>query len=219
MGRAISPQRVNDFLGSAQVFSSAVTDIIEEKLLRDISGDALTLSQFRLLKLVANTGAHSIGDVAAFLGVSNAAASKAVDKLVRRGLIARAEGVTDRRAVDLSLTTQSLKLLDAYDTARNCKLAQIFQSFTRNELEQTEEILDRLSTGILGPTAQAAEYCFRCGIYFREKCSLRKLPGRRCTYVAHRPRLRHDCVAAEASPTANAPAANADSTSNGMRRS
>ena len=218
MGRALSPQRVNDFLGSAQVFSSAVTDIIEEKLLREVSGAALTLSQFKLLKLVANTGAHSIGDVAAFLGVSNAAASKAVDKLVRRGLIVRAEGVTDRRAVDLSLTPQSLELLDAYDAARDSKLAHIFQSFTRGELEQTEEILDRLSAGILGPMAQSEEYCFRCGIYFREKCSLRKLPGRRCTYVAHRARARHEGAAGVTPPATDGPVTSADSTGDGMGR-
>jgi DNA-binding MarR family transcriptional regulator len=111
MGHAVSLQLVNDFLASTQVFSSALIDAVEKKVLGEVAGGQLTHSQFTLLKLVSNIGTHSIGDVAAFLGVSNAAASKAVDKLVRRNLLVRAEGTTDRRAAELSLTPDSHRLL------------------------------------------------------------------------------------------------------------
>lgn len=188
MSRAVPPQLVSDFLGSTQAFSSAVTEVVEEKLLREIAGDALTLSQFKLLKLVANTDAHSVGDVAAFLGVSNAAASKAVDKLVRRKQLVRAEGVMDRRATVLSLTARSRRLLAAYDVARDQKLTEIFRAFSPEDLEHTTEILDRLSAGIIDHNAKPEETCLQCGIYFREKCLVRKLVGRRCFYVNHRSR-------------------------------
>src|SRR3990172_12073019 len=122
MSRAVTIRLVNDFLGSTQVFATALNDVILEKLLREVAGEQLTLSQFKLLKLVANTDAHSIGDVAAFLGVSNAAASKAVDKLVRRGLLLRSEGEPDRRAIQLSLTKSSRRLLADYDALRNRQL-------------------------------------------------------------------------------------------------
>jgi len=100
---AVPPQLMYDFLGSAQVFVTALSEIVEEKILSAVAGETLTLSQFKLLKLVANTDAHSIGAVAAFLGVSNAAASKAVDKLVRRKMLLRTEGQEDRRESQLSL--------------------------------------------------------------------------------------------------------------------
>ncbi|MCL4522450.1 MAG: MarR family winged helix-turn-helix transcriptional regulator [Acidobacteria bacterium] len=188
MGRAVPPQLVSDFLGSAQVLATAVTEVVEERLLREIAGEALTLSQFKLLKLVANTDAHSVGDVAAFLGVSNAAASKAVDKLVRRKQLVRAEGRLDRRAAVLSLTARSRRLLAAYDAARDQKLTEIFRAFSPEELEHTTEILDRLSAGLLDHDAKPEETCLQCGIYFREKCLLRKLVGRQCFYANHRSR-------------------------------
>ena len=188
MSRIVPPQLVSDFLGSAQVFATAVTEVVEEKLLREIAGKALTLSQFKLLKLVANTDAHSVGDVAAFLGVSNAAASKAVDKLVRHKQLARAEGRLDRRATVLSLTARSRRLLAAYDVARDRKLTEIFRSFSPEDLEHTTEILDRLSAGIIDHNATPEETCLQCGIYFREKCLVRQLVGRRCFYANHRSR-------------------------------
>lgn len=185
---AVSPQLVYDFLGSAQVFATAVTEIVEEKLLHEVAGETLTLSQFKLLKLVANTDAHSIGDVAAFLGVSNAAASKAVDKLVRRKLLVRTEGQADRREAELSLPPRTQRLLAAYDAARDQRLAEVFRSFSPAELQRTAEILDRLSAGIVDHNAQPEEVCLQCGIYFREKCLVRKLVGRRCFYTRHKDR-------------------------------
>lgn len=188
MGRAVFQQIFNDFLGSTQVFATAVTDVIEERLLREVAGPQFTHSQFKLLKLVASTDALSIGDVAAFLGVSNAAASKAVDKLVRRKMLVRTQGVVDRRAAVLALTPRSRRLLAAYEEAKNRKLAEVFQAFAPEELERMTEILDRLSAGIVNHHARPEEVCLQCGIYFREKCLLQKLIGRRCFYALHRSR-------------------------------
>jgi DNA-binding MarR family transcriptional regulator len=200
MSRAISTRLVNDFLGSTQVFATAVNDIIEGKLLREIAGKQLTISQFKLLKLVANTDAHSIGDVAAFLGVSNAAASKAVDKLVRRKMLVRTERTLDRRTTELSLTRRSARLLAAYEEAKNRRLADVFRSFSAAELQRTADILDQLSAGIVDHGANPEEICFQCGIYFREKCLVRKLVGRRCFYTLRRTRPDRQGVAPEEEP-------------------
>jgi len=54
-------------------------------------GQQLSLSQLKILKLLDLTEAHNIGDVAAFLGVSDAAASKTVDRLARLRYLRRTE--------------------------------------------------------------------------------------------------------------------------------
>jgi DNA-binding MarR family transcriptional regulator len=177
---------IDDFLGSAHVFASAVADVIEEELLREVADSQITVSQLKLLKLVSMTEAQTIGDVAAFLGVSNAAASKAVDRLVRMMLLRRSEGETDRRAIHLSLTQPSRRLLAAYDAARKRKLQQVFAKFNVEELEQAAVLLDRLSASIVDQSAKTEQMCLQCGIYFREKCVLRKLLSRRCLYQHHR---------------------------------
>ena len=179
---------INDFLGSAQVFASSVNNVIEERLLRQVGPRQLTFSQFKLLKLLAQTDAQTIGDVAAFLGVSNPAASKAVDKLVRRGLLVRNEAQADRRATELSLTESSRRVLAAYDAAKNRKLAGVFRQFSPDDLRRTSELLDQLSAGIVDHTAQAEDLCLQCGIYYRKKCLVRQLVRRNCFYHRHKTR-------------------------------
>lgn len=188
MGASRTATRINDFLGSAHVFASAVNMVVEKKLLREVAGPDLTFSQLKLLKLVAYTDAHTIGDVAVFLGVSDAAASKAVDKLVRRRLLRRSEEVADRRASHLSLTRPSRRLLAAYEAAKNRKLARLFGNFSPAELQQTEDLLDRLSAGLVGHNTVSGELCLQCGIYFRDQCLLRELVERPCFYQQHKSR-------------------------------
>ncbi len=177
---------IDDFLGSAHVFASAVSEIIEARLLREVAGERITVSQLKLLKLVAMTDAQTIGDVALFLGVSNAAASKAVDKLVRRKLLRRDEGQKDRRVIRLSLTAGSRRLLAAYDLAKQRKLAGLFRKFSEDDLRRTADLLDRLSADIVDHTGQAEELCLQCGIYFRERCLVRQIVKRNCFYRRHK---------------------------------
>jgi DNA-binding MarR family transcriptional regulator len=173
---------INDFLGSAHVFAAAVADVIEEQLLKEVTESTVTASQLKLLKLVSFTGTQSIGAVAAFLGISGAAASKTVDKLVRMMLLRRSEAETDRRAIHLSLTQPSRRLLANYDAARQRKLREIFGDCNPQDLKQAAELLDRLSACMIGVSANPEEMCLQCGIYFREKCILAKLLNRRCLY-------------------------------------
>ncbi len=173
---------VDDFLGSAHVFASAVSEVIEARLLRDVAGDRITVSQLKLLKLVAITDAQTIGDVALFLGVSNAAASKAVDKLVRRKLLRRDEGQKDRRVIHLSLTAASRRVLAAYDQAKQRTLAGLFRDFSEQDLRRTADLLDRLSADMVDHSGKAEEMCLQCGIYFRERCLVRQIVKRNCFY-------------------------------------
>jgi DNA-binding MarR family transcriptional regulator len=181
---------INDFLGSTHIFARAVAQVIEEKLWREAAGRQLTVTQMRLLKLVSHPGGvHTIGDVATFLGVSNAAASKAVDKLVRLILIRRREGESDRRAIHLSLTGPGQRMLDAYNAAAQSKLAEVFGQFGMDELQPVVQLLDRLSFNMMnGRAAATEEICVRCGIYFREKCLLRQRSAKKCLYLRGRMR-------------------------------
>jgi len=181
---------VNDFLGAAHVFASAVSEEIEEDLLHDAADGHLTVSQMKLLKLVSLNGALNMGDVAAFLGVSKAAASKTVDKMVLKTLLQRSPAETDRRAIHLSLTESSRRLLTSYNDARERKLKEIFGLFGTAELRHVSELLDCLSAriAIAGNRAQPGKICQQCGIYFRENCLLRTQFGRKCFHLRSRSR-------------------------------
>jgi len=185
---------IHDFLASANVFAAAVGEEIEQALLRRTGGAAVTVAQLKLLKLVSVAEAQTIGGVAAFLGVSNAAASKAVDRLVRRKLMARRERETDRRFIHLVLTEEGRRLLESYEDARRKKLIELFGDFPEEELRRVADLLDRMALRVVENTAGAREVCFQCGIYFRKDCLMRRLRGRSCLYV------QRNSWAAEAHP-------------------
>ena len=180
------PIAAKDFLGSAQVFATAVRDVMEEKLLHQVAGKQASLPQLKLLTLVARTDTHTIGDVAAFLGVSKAAAGQTVEKLVRRRWLRRTVEKTDRRSAKVSLTESGRRLLAEYESSRNQKLAKVFRGFSDKELRHMADLLDRVSAEIVNHSVKPEEICLQCGIYFRERCLLRNRMGRTCFYQKHR---------------------------------
>lgn len=174
---------IHDFLASAHVFAAAVADEVEESLLKRTGGKEITSSQLKLLKLVSLTETQTIGSVAAFLDVSAAAASKAVDRLVRKGLVARSEGASDRRFINLALTDSGRRRLEAYESARRRRLLEMFGDFAGVELKRASALLDRMSLRVAESAEGSGEVCLKCGIYFRRDCLVRRLEGRRCLYL------------------------------------
>lgn len=181
----VTPELNNEFLSSARVFAWSVREVIERTVLREVAGKDFTFSQLKLLYLVAHTDTLNISDAATFLGVSPAAASKTVDKLVRRRLLRRAETQGDRRTSRLSLTETSRKLMDAYIAARDQRVRAVFSHFSADELRRTSEVLDRLAGAITSSGADPNAVCMQCEIYFRDVCRFQKYGQRNCFYQYH----------------------------------
>lgn len=173
---------VNELLGSAHLFVSAVSGVMEQQLLSEVAGKQLTLSQLKILKLLDLTEAHNVGDVAAFLGVSDAAASKAVDRLVRRKYLRRTEGRLDRRSSDLSLAPAGRTVLNRYEAAKDRKLEAMFGNLEPDELQQASAFLERLTKGIVHNSANPEEICLQCGIYLKKRCLVREAGRSDCQY-------------------------------------
>ncbi len=200
-GTPKSSELCNEFLSSARVFAWSVREVIEKAVLRQVAGDRLTFPQLKLLYLVEHTDEHTtIGDAAAFLGISPAAASKAVDKLVRRRLLRRTEIQADRRSSQLSLTEASRKLLEAYEAARNQLAIKAFDAFSTEELRQTSELLDRLAGAFVQQGADPDHVCLQCEIYYREKCRFGELGRRNCFYQRRKSDKQEPPAATEGVP-------------------
>ena len=174
-----SNQQINDLLGSAVVFASAISDLMAEQL-EQVAGNRVTFAQLKVLKLLSLKGRLGVTDVAAFMGISPAAASKGIDRLVRSGMLERAEARRDRRALRVSLTKKATDMLDEYDGLTAERLDEIFGHMSERQLSSLAKSLDELSISIVNHEEAAEDACFRCGIHFREKCLLRPALHRTC---------------------------------------
>jgi DNA-binding MarR family transcriptional regulator len=172
---------VNNFCASALVFSTAMTELLESKITEKL-GDRFTLSQLRLLAMVDKTDVQHVTEVADFLNVSNAAASKAVDRLVRRGVIERRESEHDRRAVHLLLTDEGHGVIEKFEAIQHDIFADLFDQASTENLDDASVFLDRLSVDLVNLMGASDGVCLRCGIFFREKCLLREANRRDCRF-------------------------------------
>jgi DNA-binding MarR family transcriptional regulator len=175
---------INELLASTHIFAAAVDDLMEAHLRADLRG-SLTVAQLKLLKLVASGTAESVAEVAAFFGPGTAAADEDVDRLVRRGLVRRSVSSLDGRGDRLSLSEDGQDMLDRYEAVQNGVLENLFRQFMPANFLQVTELLDQLSVDIVEQDDDPRQLCLRCGIYFREKCSLRSRAGRACYYNLH----------------------------------
>ncbi|MBI2503169.1 MAG: MarR family transcriptional regulator [Candidatus Latescibacteria bacterium] len=182
------------FLHHAHIFASTVREILEEKYLRQTTTLDVTVPQFNLLKLIAHNGKHQVGELASFLGVSQAAASKNVDKLVRLKLIIREVQQSDRRAASLSLTHKGKSVIHRYEALKEEKLKEILESLTAGELATLMQGLEKVAHLILEKELDRNR-CMRCNAYYVKSCLLKPLCGN-CLYLQTRERSYAEAVVA-----------------------
>ncbi len=179
MAKSIPTDTIRELLGSVEVFHSAIDELVLRQL-NQISHQRLTYTQLRLLQLFSLTDEHSVSDVATFLDVSNAAASRAVDWLVKHRYVRRTQRPSDRRAVKLALTPTGRKMLDAFEDEFLNAVAKLLGDESSEEFQRSVKTLDRLSVHLAHQLDAEGAICFRCGLHFRKRCPLQKEDGTLC---------------------------------------
>ena len=173
-------RRIRQVMGASHVFCTTVSELLERSL-AEATDAQLALSQVKLLLLIARPGQRfKVTEVADFLGVTNAAASRAIDRLVQRGLVDRTVSREDRRAVELSLTSESEALLERFTAVRNRELVRLLGDFPEEKLRVAAEVLDEMAVRLAELEGREEERCLKCGVHLREGCVMRDVLGREC---------------------------------------
>jgi DNA-binding MarR family transcriptional regulator len=113
--------------------------------IRAIDESGLSFIQMKVLMTLSGVEERpTLKPVAEGLGLSLPSASRAVDGLVKRGLVARTEHPDDRRQRLLSLTGEGHALVDKIIAARLEGLGQFAASLSESERERLDEALELL---------------------------------------------------------------------------
>lgn len=169
---------------SSHIFSSVVRDVLECELLREVTPLPLSVSQFRLLKLMTFDGLDQLGEVAGFLGVSPPAATRTIDKLERLGLVSRSPSKGDRRVTLLGVTPAGRRLVRKYETLKMARLAPVLEGFASGELKQFTGLLERFSV-LLVKDRDGGGGCLRCAANIDGNCAVGIAHGG-CPYLQTR---------------------------------
>lgn len=128
---AVSPaQLAQELLGvAAYVMKSGQADA-----LRAAAGLDLSLSQLRALHILdADERELALHELAEAIGLSAAAAGRAVDGLVREGLVARREDPADRRVKRMSATQSGRDVVLRLIAARQEVVGRLVASLSEDE--------------------------------------------------------------------------------------
>jgi DNA-binding MarR family transcriptional regulator len=115
----------------------AVMDTLRQAMRRHV-GDEMSVPQFRGLNFVAKHPACSIGEVAAFLGVTMPTASAMVERMTRAGLVETRADAADRRRSPLHITTAGSAQLRRIRSGAHEDLTQALAACSPEELATLE---------------------------------------------------------------------------------
>jgi len=109
----------------------------------------LSMTQVATLYQLSHRGGMAVSDIGSRLGVSNAAASQMLDKLVQNGLVTRAENPEDRREKQLVLTEAGKDVLAETASFRQAWLGRLAASLSPEEQAQVAQafkiLVDQMS--------------------------------------------------------------------------
>ncbi len=112
--------------------------------MRREAGEALSVPQFRVLAFLGRNQDASLTAGAGFVGVADATASAAVERLVRRGLVVRRSDPHERRRVQLRLTRAGTALLERARSRAHRRMAARLSDLDARERAVVAHGLDLL---------------------------------------------------------------------------
>ena len=121
-----------------------------------VKSTGLSMPQFSILMQLYHKGPCGMSELSEGFGISPAAASQLVDKLVHADLIARTEDPTDRRAKQVALTPHGKQLIEQgiaerYRWMKN--LETVLSDSEKNKISEALEILIRAVEPLEMPSA------------------------------------------------------------------
>ncbi len=103
-----------------------------------------SVAQLNAMLRVHHKGACGISDLGDEMGVTSAAASQLLERLVQQGLVTRAEDPQDRRNKVVTLTVAGQQIVQESMAARQAWLAHLVTLLTPAEQEQVNAALQLL---------------------------------------------------------------------------
>lgn len=130
------------FLDAFEAFAAAIR---RARGARSADERALSLSQFSLLDPLGDGGTRRISDLAAVAGIAPSTATRILDALERRAIIARTRSEHDRRGVTVSLTRLGQDALARQRAWLRGRQRAFYEELPALEREVAPDLLVRLA--------------------------------------------------------------------------
>ncbi|WP_435579550.1 MarR family winged helix-turn-helix transcriptional regulator [Gilvibacter sp.] len=120
--------------------------IIEESVNRILKGYELSIQQYNVLRILRGQGGNpaNLSTVTERMVDRNSNTTRLIDKLLKKDLVKRQVCATNRRKVELFITTEGLELLKVLDPIIEANNQQMLNQLDSGELEQLNTYLNNI---------------------------------------------------------------------------
>jgi DNA-binding MarR family transcriptional regulator len=133
---------------ASQKFTQALrewSEVFMHRSMRDfkrfMDDSGLSASQINTLMRLYHGGSCVVSEISDSLGITNAATSQMLERLVKQGLIERNEDLNDRRVRQITLTPKGQLLIDEGIKSRVLWLQELTRALNSQEQEAIVEAL------------------------------------------------------------------------------
>lgn len=124
---------------------------VEEDWIRYLKRvEGLSVSQYNILRILrgAHPGALRVGEVGERMLYRDPDVTRLLDRMVRRGLVARDRDTEDRRQVMVRITEDGLAAAARLDPLADETVIRAMAGLSAEELELLDRLLDSLRSGV-----------------------------------------------------------------------
>ena len=120
-------------------------DVVRRMVGSAIEPHGITGQQYNVLRILRGAGQHGLPtlEIAQRMIEQTPGITRLIDRLERKNLVTRERSATDRRCVYCRISEGGLRVLGRLDGPVQVAAAQCFDSFTKRDLAQLVESLDR----------------------------------------------------------------------------
>ncbi len=111
---------------------------------RELEPHDITTAQWVVILMLANGVAHTSSEICHVMTCDPGAMTRMIDRLERKGFVRRVRSPADRRSVKLELTAAGKAVYPKILTTAVGVLNRFLRGFTRQEVRQLEEYLNRM---------------------------------------------------------------------------
>ncbi len=159
---------------ASDLFVAIVEKLMTQRMLDESFEQQVTPSQLVALRYLSLNESSLMSDVAEGLGISFPAATKTIDRLVRKGLASRAEDPHDRRVVRIRLTEHGKKLVTDIYQERAQRFGSVLDRIDPVGRAALYDSMEVFISAAIDDKRTAESVCLHCGSAHHDDCPVKQ---------------------------------------------
>lgn len=158
-----------------RIFGRWACEGVTHRTLQVAGNDAVTPAQFRCLDLLARRDSCCVSELAAALAISEPAATKLIDRLQEKELVARTASRRDHRVVHVKLSQRGVSLAAELLRTRDDLLCSPMAVLSNRRLQLMARALESILMSALDCPEIIERVCLRCGGDHSPECVVHRV--------------------------------------------